>query len=254
MLDVLQQAIEIAPGPLLDEVAPQIDDLSCCRRRFEARQALAHHERDRILDRRVGAVGDLLVFAAAMVAVLEHRRDVPRDAGHPARADRLDARLLDCIVDGARRLAVRREAAVDGGVMAGEPERHRIGVAAQDRHILERHAARRLGQAGLVAHERGPVGRKGDLEIGLPRDRAHAAGDRALQRLGRRFLLIPGLAVRDGHLDLAGTYRPVMTTRRSRSFPAVPCRRSAGRTRRRGGAPARRTCSGTSRGRRSRYR
>ena len=29
---------------------------------------------------------------------------------------------------------------------------------------------------------------KGDFKIGLARDRAHAAGDRALERLGRRFL------------------------------------------------------------------
>ena len=119
-----------------------------CRRRLEAGQALAHHQRDRILDRRVGAVGDLLVFAAAMVAVLQHRREVRGDAGHAARADRLDARLLDCIVDGARRLAVRREAAMDGGVVAGEPKRHGIGVAAQDRHVLER---QRRGGSGRRA-------------------------------------------------------------------------------------------------------
>ena len=110
VLDVLEQAVEIAAGAVLDEVAPEIDDLGRRGGRLRAGQALAHHQRHRILERRVGAVGDLLVLAAAMIAVLQHRRDVGGDAGHAARADGFDARLLDRVEDRAGRLALRARA------------------------------------------------------------------------------------------------------------------------------------------------
>ena len=196
--------IEIVAGALLDEVAPQIDDLVGGGRGLCAGQPLAHHQRDRILDRRIGAVGDLLVFAATMVAIVEHRGDVGGDARHAARADGLDPRLLDRIEDRARRLPFGRELAMNGIVVTGEPKGHGIGVAAQDRHILQRQPPRRLGQADLVAHEGGTIRRECHLEVGLARQRLDAAGDRALQRLGRRFLLLTWLAVRDGH----GTLEP----------------------------------------------
>ena len=106
------EAVEVAPGAVLDEIAPELDDLGGGRRRLEPGQALAHHQRDRVLDRRVGAVGDVLVFAAAMVAVLEHGRDVVADARHAPRADRLDAGLLHGIEHGAGGLALRREPAM----------------------------------------------------------------------------------------------------------------------------------------------
>ena len=48
-----------------------------------------------------------------------------------------------------------------------------------------RELARRLRQPRLAADEAGPLGGEADLEIGLARDRAQAAGDRALERLGR---------------------------------------------------------------------
>ena len=116
-------------------------------------EALAHHEGDRVLDRRVRSVGDVLVLAAAMVAVLEHGREVVGDARHAPRADRLDAGLLDGVEHGARCLRLRREPAMDAGVVAGEPQRHRIGVAAHDRDVLPVELARRLGQARLVGHQ-----------------------------------------------------------------------------------------------------
>ena len=131
-----EKPVEVAPGPLLDEIAPEIDDLRRRRRRLDAGQPLAHHEGDRVLDRRVRPVGDVLVFAAAMVAVLEHGREVVGDARHAPRADRLDARLLDRVEDRAGRLSLGREPAMDAGVVAGEPQRHRIGMAAHDRDVL----------------------------------------------------------------------------------------------------------------------
>ena len=83
-LDVPQEAVEIAAGALFDEVAPQVDDPGRCGRRLEARQALAHHQRDGVLQWRIGAIGDLFVLAAAMIAVLQHRREVRGDARHAA--------------------------------------------------------------------------------------------------------------------------------------------------------------------------
>ena len=113
-------------------------------------QALAHHHRHRFVERRVGAVGDVGI-GAAMKAVVEHGGEIRGDPLHPARADRLDARLFDRVEQRARRLVLRGEAAMNGLVMAGEPQRHGIGEAAQDRRLARIGLARRLGQARLGA-------------------------------------------------------------------------------------------------------
>ena len=74
-------------------------------------QALAHHQRQRVLDRRVGALGDLVEFAAVK-ALVQHGGEILRDAIHAPRADRLDARLLDRLEHRARLLAGRLQAAM----------------------------------------------------------------------------------------------------------------------------------------------
>ena len=52
-------------------------------------------------------------------------------------------------------------------VVAGELERHRIGMAAQHRHVLRRRLARRLGKARLLgAEKRRLVGGVDDLDFG----------------------------------------------------------------------------------------
>ena len=144
------EPVEAAPGAVLDQRTPQVDELAGRRRRRLAGEALAHHQRDRVLDRRVGAVGDL-VELAAVEAVVEHGGEVFRDALHAARADRLDARLLDRVEHRARLLAARHQAAVHGRIVTGEPERDRIGVAAHDRGVLPAELARRLRQPHLAA-------------------------------------------------------------------------------------------------------
>ena len=181
------EAIEAAPGAILDERTPELDELPGCGRRRLAGQTLAHQHRDRILDRRIGAVGDL-VELAAVEAVVEHGREILRHAVHAAGADRLDPRLLDGVEHRARLLSARSQAAMHGRIMAGELERDRIGMAAHDRGILPAELARRLRQPHLLAGEPRPLGGKRDLEVRLPGDRAQATRDRALERLGRAFL------------------------------------------------------------------
>ena len=165
-------------------------------------QALAHHQRDRVLERRVGAVGDLVVLAAAMVAVLEHRGEVGRHARHAARADRLDARLLDRVEDRARGLPSGASWRCSRVVVAGEPQRHANRRAPRMIADFRRSGklARRLGQADLVAVEgRAGPDAKVDLELGLrARNGAHAAGDatRLNGSAGASFVS-RGLRVRD---------------------------------------------------------
>ena len=148
----------------------------------------------RVLDRRIGAVGDL-VELAAMEAVVEHRGEIARHAHHAARADRLDARLLDRLEHRARLLAARHEPAVHRRIVTGELERdrHRHGRA-RSRHPAGE-LARRLGQPRLAAGEARPLGGEGRLRARASRDRAQAAGDRALERLGRATSLVEALGL-----------------------------------------------------------
>ena len=76
-----------------------------------AGEALAHHHRYRVLDRRIGPVSNV-VELAAMELVVQHRGEIFCDAGHAARADRLDARLLDRIEHRARLLPAGHEFAM----------------------------------------------------------------------------------------------------------------------------------------------
>ena len=123
-----------------------------------------------------------------MEAVIDHGREVLGDAGHAPRADRLDAGLLDRLEYRARLLAAGHQFPVHARIVAGKLERDRVRMPAHDRGLVPGKLARRLGQPRLAADDAGPLGRKRDLELGLARDRAQAAGDRALERLGRRLL------------------------------------------------------------------
>ena len=85
----------------------------------------------------------------APIAIVQHGADVGGDARHAASADGFDAGLLHRI---EYRLAFggrRRQAAMHGVVVTGEPQRQRIGAAAQDRRVLQRELARRVRQPGF---------------------------------------------------------------------------------------------------------
>ena len=151
--DRVAEPVEIGAGLILDEGAPQIDQARARRAAVQAGQPLAHQHRDRLLERRLVAVARL-GEGAAVKAVVEHGGEVGRDALHAARADRFDPRLLDRVEQRARRRVLRREPAMDRVVVAGEPQRERIGEAAHDRRLARVRLARRLGQARLGAFRR----------------------------------------------------------------------------------------------------
>ncbi len=211
VLDQLLQLVERAAGPALDPGPPQVDQLLGRRGRRKSGQALAHHHGDRLLDRSVGAIGDL-VELAAMELVVEHGRQIMRHPLHAPGADRLDAGLLDRLEHRARLLPARNQPAMHEGVVAGHAQGDRIGVAAHDGGVGARELAGRLGQTRLAAHHAGPLGGKRHFELGMARDRAQAAGHRALERLGRGFLAGAfGLAV--------GRHQKSISV----SFPRRPC-------------------------------
>jgi len=93
-----------------------------------------------------------------MIAVLDHSREIVGDAGHAACANGLDAGLLHGIENGARCLVLRRQSPVQARIVAGEPQRHRIGVATHDGHVGKGQLARRLRQPRLAACDAGPLG------------------------------------------------------------------------------------------------
>ena len=213
-------------------------------RRRLAGQPLAHHHGERVLDRRIGTVGDLVEFAA-MKAVVEHGGEILRHAAHAARADRLDAGLLDGLEYRARLLAAGRELAMHRRVVTGEPQRDRIGMAAHDRRLAFVEPARRLRQPRLAAGQAGALGGEAHFEIALAGDRAQADADRALERLGRRFLRGTfGLMLEV--IDLASplSRREASLGQRhvDRASPAIPARSSADRIPPPAAAPARRIC------------
>ncbi len=180
------EPVEIAAGPLLDDRAPKVHELARGRRRRLAGEPLAHDHRDRILDRRIGAIGDVVVFAA-MEAVVEHGGQVGLHAAHAARADRLDARLFDRVEHGAGLLAAGHELAMHGRIVTGKPQRDRIRMAAHDGGFALGEPARRLRQPRLVGGKAGALRGKANFDIAASRNGAQANADRALERLGGRF-------------------------------------------------------------------
>ncbi len=107
--------------------------------------------------------------------------------------DRLDARLLDRLEHGAALLAAGNELAVNGGIMTGHPQRHRIGMTAHDGGVFADSAcAAAPASRALPPARPGRSAAKETLKLGLTRNGAQAAAYRALERL---VWELPGLGL-----------------------------------------------------------
>src|SRR6476660_8502975 len=186
VLDQVFQPVEILPRTFFNQRAPQIDEPLGGRRRGQPGQTLAHHEGERVFDRRIRTFRDL-VELAAMEALIEHRREILRDAVHAPGADRFDARLLYRFEDRPGLLAGRLKAAMQGLIVTREAQRNRVGVAANDCRLALAEFAWRFGQPDLSAHQARSLSRERDLKFRLARQGAQATGHRALERFGRRL-------------------------------------------------------------------
>ena len=118
ILDRPPKLVEISGGAFFHPGAPEINDPLPVLGRLPPSQTLAHDHRERVFERRVGADRDIGI-AGTLKAVVEHRIEIARDAQHPARPDRLDARLLHGIEHRARGLCWRDEPPVQVFIVAG---------------------------------------------------------------------------------------------------------------------------------------
>src|SRR5262249_10814096 len=109
------------------------------------------------------------------------------NAAHAARSNCFDPSLFDGFEYGARLLATGRQLAMYRWVMAGEPQRDRVGMAANDCSLALVEPAWRLRPTRLAADKPGPLRGKVDLEIALGGNCFEANSDGALKRLGRSF-------------------------------------------------------------------
>ena len=121
-------------------------------------------------------------MAALVGALPPQGGEIVGDAHHLAGTQRLDADLFHCLEDRARRLAARDPAQVGLAVVVAQLQRHRVGLAADAAHILDRQIARRHGDAGFLAQQRTAVGYEGDVHF-LARHRPHRGGGDATKLL-----------------------------------------------------------------------
>ena len=70
-------------------------------------------------------------------------------------------------------------------VMVRQPQSHVVGQSADAGRLLRSHVARRVGQDGAVAGQRGTFSREHHLQVRLLGQRARGMGQRALEGLRR---------------------------------------------------------------------
>ena len=227
---------------LVDEFSPQPDELLRALRRLLAGELLAHHQRDGFLQRRIGAVDGILVIGAG-VLFLQHRIEIAGNPFHLAGAERLDAGLFDPVIDCPCQLADGCVAIVNRLVMAGNPQRHGVAIAAGDRQLLPRNLAAWIGQLDLVADQRRAVVRKGNFDTRLVGDGAHAIGQGLLQRLiVHRPCVLLAVVTRSCHVTRSSGLRCVSRAPDWPTIPAIPRRTRADRTQPLSPVPVRHTC------------
>ena len=168
ILDLQRKPVKLGTRALLDPRPPEIDNPLRVVRRPEPGETLAHDHRERVFERRLRADRDISIVGA-MKPVVEHRVEIARDALHPARPYRLDARLFDGIEHRARGWRLRGQPPMHIHVVAGEPQCHRIGVPAQNSGFPRIELARGFRQprfgVGAGPNQARPLGRESDLGL-----------------------------------------------------------------------------------------
>ena len=199
ILGEILQHIEARTDLVLEDRPPEVDHLARGHRRREPGQPFAHHHRQRIGQRRIGAVGDFVVFAA-MEMIVEHRSEVLGDAAHALGADRLDTGLLDGIEHAPRLRIAGHQLAMNFRIVTRHAQRNGVRMAAHDGGILAGQLARRFRQPRLAGRQARTLGGEGHFKFGLLGDGPQRRRHRALERLRRRFLRPgPELDIRRAH-------------------------------------------------------
>ena len=189
ILGGLFQPCEGLGALFLDEWPPHIDHALGTGRRREAGELLAHHQGQRLLDRRLALLGDLGV-AAVRELVLDLGGEVVGHARHAHGADGFDARALGRLEHGTRRAGTRRQAVVQLRIMPGRRQREAVGPAADDRDLLGRGHARGFRQLHVLAVELRLARRVRDLHFALAGDGARGKPKHPLEWLGGGFFLL----------------------------------------------------------------
>jgi hypothetical protein len=249
-MDDLIEAVQRRAGLLLDPRAPQVDQFLGRFRRLLPCQALAHHQRKRVFQRCVFALlqrpGDLVGKALLQAwhqgcrpcPAWRVHRAIPRGPARPPHRQNGPAGL-------------RQVAGMHLLVVVGKPHGHCIGHATGHAQIVSGGILGHLRQAGAIVGQPGCFGAERAGQLRLVGNGLHGERQGALEVV-RRCITVLGHIACFSQPWVSGAWRL-----RVRSIPGlrnpgpVLRRSSAGRTRPPGRAPARRTCSGRSRGRRS---
>ncbi len=156
VFDPRRKQVEVGAGLVLDPVAPKIDHAARRLRRLFPGQSFTHHQRERVLQGRFGAIADI-GGARLEIAIFQHHLQIGGHAGHPVGADGVAARLFHRLEDFPPQLALRHELAMHSCVMAGDLQRHGIAQSPGDGDVGGRQPSRRFRHARGVTHQRRPV-------------------------------------------------------------------------------------------------
>ncbi len=182
IVDDVRQIVELRTGLLLDEGAPQIENLPRGNRRSLAGQLLTHHHGDGLADRRIFLSLDAGEIRLR-VLLLGHGTQVGGHAFHPQRSDRFDPRLLDGVEDRTRIRTLRRHCGMHFLIVAGEPKRHGIAKAAGHRQLVCGRPLGKFRQANALSRHTGTFVGESHLDLAVACNRANAAGYCTPQRL-----------------------------------------------------------------------
>ena len=144
----IAKPVDKVAGPAVHPAAPQIKAHLELVRRRRAGETLAKKKADNIGKTGLDAFLGPAKFAP-LIALVKRGAQILRDAGHLARAKRVDAGALRRLEDGARALKGRAQLSVRRHVVMCKPQRRRIGGAPQAGALLGGGARRQGREAHL---------------------------------------------------------------------------------------------------------